>query len=877
LKLIIVESPAKAKTISRFLGSDYKVVASYGHVRDLPGSATEIPEELRKKSWARMGVDIENGFRPVYVVPRGVKKYITQLKKDLKKADELLLATDEDREGESISWHLIELLEPQVPVKRIAFHEITKSAVKQALANPRDINMQLVRAQESRRILDRLYGYSLSPVLWKRVRTKLSAGRVQSVAVRLVVEREEERQAFRSAEYWDVEATLSDGKGNEFGARLFRIGERRTAAGKDFDPETGQLKTPKKVIALAEPEAKKLIAGAEAALPWEITEVERKQTRQRPAPPFTTSTMQQAAGSRLSMSPRKAMVVAQQLYEGIDLGNGEREGLITYMRTDSTVLSEKALADAKSYIKKHFGDEYHTGERRYRTKSQSAQEAHEAIRPTEIARDPKTVTRYLDKDQLRLYTLIWERAVASQMADAILDKTTVDITAMIDGEEHIFRATGSVVRFDGYLKVAGGVQKDTVLPEMSEGDRIPGATGKKTAGVHVLRLESQQRTTSPPARYTEASLVKKLEEEGIGRPSTYAPTISLIQQREYVIKKGGALVPTFIGMAVVNLLRNHFAHYIDLKFTAKMEEDLDAIASGRVDPEDFLSQFYFGDKGKDKGLTNQIEEQLPQIDYPSIHVGEDPETGEPITVRIGRNFVYVQRGEGGDGNTATVPVDLLIDELDPGKARELIKVRSTSDEPLGEDPETGENVYALIGPYGPYVQLGETGEGKDKPKRVSLPRNRKIEEVDLEYALRLLSLPRELGTDPETGKRVTAGLGPYGPYVERDKTYRRLPSVDKAFEVTLDEALELLAKGAGNTKEVLKTVGTHPETKAEVRVMSGRYGPYVTDGKVNASLSGWDDPTRVTMDEAVKLLAEAATRKKTRPATRRKTTRRKKT
>ncbi|MBD3331412.1 type I DNA topoisomerase [candidate division GN15 bacterium] len=875
MKLIVVESPAKAKTISRFLGSDYKVVASYGHVRDLPGSANEIPEEYRDKGWARMGVDVDNGFTPIYIIPRGTKKYITQLKKELKKADELLLATDEDREGESISWHLVELLEPKVPVKRITFHEITKGAIEEALANPRDVDMQLVRAQESRRILDRLYGYSLSPVLWKRVRTKLSAGRVQSVAVRLVVEREEERQAFNQAQYWDIEALLSDPKGNEFTAKLFRVGERRCAVGKDFDPDTGELKQPKRVVALDEKQATELIGNAQKALPWEVTEVERKQTRQRPAPPFTTSTMQQAAGSRLGMSPRKAMRVAQQLYEGIDLGGDDREGLITYMRTDSTVISEKALADAKSYITNNFGDKYHTGERRYRTKSQSAQEAHEAIRPTEIKRDPKSVARYLDKDQLRLYTLIWERAVASQMADAILDKTTVDITAKVDGRDHIFRCTGSVIRFDGYLKVAGGAQKDTILPEMNEGDKIAGAEDND-AGVRLNKLESIQRTTSPPARYTEASLVKKLEEEGIGRPSTYAPTISLIQQREYVNKKGGALVPTFIGMAVVNLLRNHFGHYIDLKFTAQMEEDLDAIASGRVDPEDFLSQFYFGDQEEEHGLTKDIEEQLPQIDYPAINVGEDPETGEPLTVRIGRNFVYVQRGEGGDGNTATVPVDLLIDELDPAKARELIKARKKGDEPLGTDPDTGKKVYALVGPYGPYVQLGETGEDKKKPKRVSLPKNRKIEEIDLDYALRLLSLPRELGTDPDSGKKVTAGLGPYGPYVERARTYRRLPSVDRAFEVTLEEALEMLAKGGGNTKEVLKELGKHPETEAEIQVMTGRYGPYVTDGKVNASLSGWDDPTKVTMEEAVKLLAEAATKKKTKRPARRKTTRRKK-
>ncbi len=853
MKLIVVESPAKARTIEKFLGPGYKVAASYGHIRDLPSSASEIPAKFRKEPWARLGVDTENQFRPIYVVSKDSQKHVAALKKLIAKADELLLATDEDREGEAISWHLLEVLKPKIPVRRITFHEITKSAIADALANPREVNNQLVRAQESRRILDRLYGYSLSPVLWKKVRTKLSAGRVQSVAVRLIVEREEARQAFQMATYWDVEATLCSGD-LEFKARLFSRNGLKLATGKDFDPNTGQLKDPVKVLSLDETTAQRIAEAAKTSR-WLVKLVERQQTKQRPAPPFITSTLQQAASARLGMSPRKTMLVAQHLYEGIDLGGGAREGLITYMRTDSLTLSEKALAETAQLITDQFGPDYTTGPRRYKTKAKSAQEAHEAIRPTDVNRTPESVMHHLNKEELSLYRLVWQRAVASQMADALLDKTTVEFLVEVDGVAHIFRANGSVVRFPGYLRVYGDTQKDTLLPDLKEGQVCPPAAAESPAPspatTWVRGTESRRHETIPPARYTEATLIKKLEEEGIGRPSTYAPVISTIQARNYVLKKGGALLPSYIGMAVVHILRSHFRKYVDLKFTAKMEEDLDAIAAGDIDHITFLSSFYQGNGDTGQGLLERIEQQLPAIEFPAIPIGQDPETQEAITVRIGRNYVYVQVGEGGTSRTATLPVDLLIDELTPAKAVELVSARAKSLEPLGQDPQSGKNVYALVGPYGPYVQLGEP-EGKKKPKRISLPKGTDPRNVSLEEALRFLALPRNLGTDPETDKPVTAGLGRFGPFVERDRVFARLDSLDRVFTIGLDEALELIRNK--NRKTVIKDLGAHPETGQPLQVLKGRYGPYLTDGQVNVKLAHLEDPAEVSLQEAFELL-----------------------
>ena len=862
MKLVIVESPAKARTIEKFLGSDYRVEASYGHIRDLPSSAKEIPDSYKDKPWSNLAVDTENDFAPIYVVPRGSKKRVTELKKILKKADEILLATDEDREGESISWHLLEVLEPDVPVKRIAFHEITKGAIQEAIANPRDVDEQLVRAQEARRILDRLFGYSLSPVLWKKVRTKLSAGRVQSVALRLIVEREEERQRFRVSEYWDVEATLAAGD-EPFTATLVSNGDRRLATSRDFDSTTGVHDPKTEVELLDESRATKIAIGSEETVPWTVSKVEKKETRQRPYPPFTTSTLQQGASARLGMSPKQTMRVAQRLYEGIDLGGGEREGLITYMRTDSMTLSQKALGDAETYVKKELGDEYHDGFRFYRTKSKSAQEAHEAIRPTEIFRTPERMAQYLTKEELALYRLIWERTVASQMTDAVLDQTTLELTVDLEATPHVYRATGSVLRFPGFLAVSGGRRDDTFLPDLEEGQEVwkddEGSTpSAEDSRVTIRKADPKGHETRPPARYTEATLVKKLEEEGIGRPSTYTPTISTIQDREYVVKKGNYLVPTYVGMAVTHLLREHFPQYVDVQFTARLEDRLDDIATGDLDWKEFLARFYFGEGSDRLGLERKIEEELPKIDYPQIPVGTDPETKKEITVRIGRNNIYVQRGEGGDGDRATVPVDLLIDELTAEKAGELLEVRAKGEEPLGTDEETGEPIYVKIGPYGPYVQLGERGKSKkEKPKRSSLPRGVKAEDVDLDLARKLLSLPRELGTDEETDQAVTSGLGRYGPYVERAGKYANLDSFDEIFTVTLDEAIEKVNAKKGG-KRTLKELGPHPQSGVELKVLSGRYGPYVTDGDLNASLPRDLAPEDVTVEKALELLAERA-------------------
>lgn len=857
MKLVIVESPAKAKTIEKFLGSDYKVAASYGHIRDLPSSAREIPAAVRDKPWARLAVDTDGDFAPVYVVPKDSKERVKELKKMLQGAEELLLATDEDREGESISWHLLEVLQPEIPVRRITFHEITRSAIQEALEHPRDVDEQLVRAQETRRILDRLYGYSLSPVLWKKVRTKLSAGRVQSVALRLIVEREEERQAFRSSEFWDVSATFSAG-GDEFTATLVRVGDRSVATSRDFDATTGVLDPDSTSVVLDESRTHTIAIESEQGLPWSVSSIERKETRQRPAPPFTTSTLQQAASSNLRMSPKRTMRVAQKLYEGVDLGGGDREGLITYMRTDSVTLSQKALADAASFIRGRFGDEFHDGPRVYKTKSKSAQEAHEAIRPSEVQRTPEDVAAYLSPEELSLYRLIWSRTVASQMTDARLDRTTVELSVDGSEERYTYRASGSILRFPGFLSVMGRSREDTLLPAMEEGDRI-GARGSE---IELVEIAPDGHETRPPPRYTEASLVKKLEEEGIGRPSTYTPTISTIQDREYVVKKGTALVPTYVGMAVVHLLREHFPQYVDIKFTARMEDRLDDIAEGEEDWRGFLTRFYKG--GQDStGLVKRIEDALPNIDYPAIPVGTDPESGQPIHIRIGRSFVYAQRGDGGDGNRVTLPVDLFIDELTPERVHEMMEVRSKAEEPITTDPDSGLPVFLRTGPYGPYVQLGEPEEDS-KPKRVSLPRGMSPEDLTEADALRLISLPRPLGDDPDTGKPVVAGLGRYGPYVERGGTYRNVKDFDRLFTVTLDEALELIRSKPGKT--VLREVGEHPESGKPLQVLSGRYGPYVTDGKVNASLPKAMDPSELTIEESVQLLIAAAERKKKRRA-----------
>lgn len=865
MKLVIVESPAKAKTIGKFLGKDYKVEASYGHIRDLPSSADEIPEHLKGKSWARLAVDLDNDFQPVYVVQAASRKRIADLKRQLKDADELVLATDEDREGESISWHLLETLQPKVPVKRIVFHEITKTAIDEAIANPRDVNNELVRAQEGRRILDRLFGYSLSPVLWKKVRTKLSAGRVQSVAVRLVVEREEARRAFRTAAYWDIEAKLS-AKGMEFGAALVEVGGKRVAQGRDFDPNTGKLsadkddKSGKEPLWLGEAESAHLVDDLRTNVPWRVSGVDQKEAKMRPQPPFSTSTLQQAASSLLGFSPKQTMKIAQKLYEGVDLGGGEREGLITYMRTDSLILSEKALAEAGGVIEKLFGAKYHH-RRQFTTKSKMAQEAHEAIRPTYLGRTPESVAGYLDSEELRLYRIIWNRTLSSQMADAELLKTIVDLEADTALGKAVLRANGSVVTFPGFLKVADSSQRDTELPAID-------ATMKAGPGqvINILAAEPIKHETKPPARFTEAALIKQLEEEGIGRPSTYAPTISTIQQRDYVTKKGNALAPTFVGIAVTQLLRQHFGEYVDLKFTARMEDALDDIAEGRENWIDFLKAFYRGGGKFGDGLQPSIEGRIAGIEFPTINIGIAAD-GQPIVVRLGRSAPFLQKGgEGTATSTATIPEDVTYDELTTEKAEELLEQKSRGNDGLGKDPVTGQTVYLLNGPYGPYVQLGEgSGEGKKaiKPKRVSLLKGVPMESVTMEAALTYLSLPRILGNDAE-GKPIRANLGRFGPYVQRGDEFRSIGKGDDLFAITLERALELMAQPKGTRasgKKLLRNLGEHPETKVPIDLFEGKYGPYVSDGEYNATVPKGADLNTFTVAQALPLLAEAAERK----------------
>lgn len=869
MKLVIVESPAKGKTIERFLGRDYEVAASFGHIRDLPRTAKEIPARLRSQPWARLGVDVDGSFEPVYVIPPESKKHIAALRKKVRSADEIILATDEDREGESISWHLLEVLKPRIPVQRIAFHEITSSAIRAALADPRQVDGQLVRAQETRRVLDRLFGYSLSPVLWKKVRAGLSAGRVQSAALRLVVEREEERQRFRSSEYWAVKATLAaavpaerNGEEAGFAADLIRTGGKTVATARNFDARTGALRRPEGVVVLDEAAATRVAREARATLPWRVGRVEEKESRRRPAPPFITSTLQQAASSKLRMTPRRTMRLAQQLYEGVDLGGGDRQGLITYMRTDSVSLSQAALAEAAGFIREKLGASYHQ-RRQFATRSRTAQEAHEAIRPTSIRRTPESLRGILEADQLRLYGLIWRRAVASQMADARIARTIIEFRVDAGEHDHVFRSVGTVVRFDGFLRVWGTSREDVILPRLVEGQAVggdrpasPPSGDGAAAGIDIIEVKPVGNRTQPRSRFSEATLVRKLEQEGIGRPSTYEPTLAKLRERNYAIRKKGVLVPTYVGLCVTHLLRDHFPHYVDLRFTAGMEDALDRIAGGSVDHVRFLSDFFRGDDDGAPGLERRIEEELPRIDYPALAVGDDPATGDPLLVRIGRQHVFLQRGKEKDSPRATLPVDLLIDELTPEKASELIELRLRGRTPLGRDPDAGLNVYVRTGPFGPYVQLGEDDA---EPRRASLPKGMSPEQVDLAFALRLLSLPRLLGKDPRTGQPVKAGLGRYGPYVNRAKTYRNLDSLDRAFDITLEDALSLLDVRPGRT--VLAVAGRHPETDEPLNIYRGRYGPYVTDGKVNASIPRGRSPESLGVDEALDLLARAAARK----------------
>ena len=866
--LIIVESPAKARTLTRYLGSQYRVEASYGHVRDLPESAAEVPAQIKGETWGRLGVDTDGDFTPYYVVPADKRKYVAALKAAVKDASEVILATDPDREGESISWHLKEVLKPKVKTRRIVFHEITEDAIKKALREkPADVDEHLVRAQESRRILDRLYGYTISPVLWKKVQTGLSAGRVQSVAVRIIVEREEERMAFRSATYWDVAAAVR-AEGREFTATLVRLSGERLATGKDFS-STGQLTSGKVRHLATEAEAARVREGLMRGLPWTVTGVEEKPYGQRPAPPFTTSTLQQDANRKFGFSAERTMQVAQRLFQGVDIGGGELEGLISYHRTDSTTLSEKALGEAAQAVRAMYGVDYHKGPRQYSTKVRNAQEAHEAIRPTDFRRTPQSLERVLESDELRIYDLIWKRAIASQMADARLLRTSVEITGRLTGgEEAVLTASGKAIEFAGYLRayVEGSDdpsaeldEQETLLPKLSVGDRIE-APDQIDAPRIAVRVEAQHHETSPPPRYTEASLVKKLEEEGIGRPSTYAATVTTIQRRGYVTRQGKALVPSFTAFAVTRLMRDHFADYVDVSFTAELEEVLDSIANGERDWLDFIRTFYRGDR-KHKGLEHLVEDKGRAIEYPVIEVGPDPETGQAIRVRIGRYGPFLQMGESSeDGPRASLPDDLAPADLNVEKAVALLKAKAQGPQSLGTDPQTGLPVYVLFGRFGAYVQLGETPAEKDaeKPRRASLDRGQTPDTITLDEALKLLSLPRTLGAGPD-GEPIQVNRGRFGPYVKHGDDFRSLDATDDVYTVTLERALALLAQPKrgraqrGAPKE-LRALGAHPRSGEPVRMLEGRYGPYVSDGTTNASVPKGTAPESVTLVQAVALL-----------------------
>jgi DNA topoisomerase I len=891
--LVIVESPAKAKTLTRFLGRDYRVEASFGHIRDLPENADEVPAEIRDKPWGTLGVDTDGDFTPYYVIPASKKRHVTALKAAMKDATEVLLATDPDREGESISLHLKEVLKPKVRVRRVTFHEITREAVEEAVANAHELDENLVKAQESRRILDRLYGYTLSPVLWKKVRTGLSAGRVQSVAVRLIVEREEARRAFRTSTYWDIEARLS-GEGREFGAVLVRVGDARVAVGRDFDSATGLLSA-KGVRHLGEQAARSLVGVLGHHLPWRVTAVDERPGTERPAPPFTTSTLTQEASRKLGFSTSRTMRIAQRLKDGVELADGTIEGIITYHRTDSTTLSDKALRESGRAIREMFGDEYYVGPRRYQTQVRNAQEAHEAIRPTDFRVTPQSLAGILDSDELRLYDLIWKRTMASQMPDARVLKTSVEFTASgPSGETCVLTATGKAIEYAGFRRayVEGSddpeselESQESILPAFKVGDLVVRVGAAAPAGsramAELVGLEPKKHETAPPARFTEASLIKKLEEEGIGRPSTYEPTIETILRRGYVFRLGKALVPSFTAFAVTHLLRDHFADFVDIGFTAEMEKDLDEISNGERPWVDFIREFFRGDGRTHRGLEALARDGEQQIDYPVVEIGVDPDSGQEIRVRIGRFGPFVQVGEGGTGNTASLPDDLAPADLTVEKAMSLVRAKAAGPRQLGADPATGQTVYVSTGRFGPYVQLGETpdkpakGAKAVKPKRASLPNGVTEITIDLQTALKLLSLPRVLGPHPADGSEVLAAIGRFGPYVKYGSEFRSLESTDDVYAIGLERALELLAapkqsrRRQSAARTVLRELGAREDTGAAVTLLEGRYGPYVTDGTTNASLPKSADPAAIALREAVELLeARAAAGPKKKPARR---------
>ncbi len=840
-RLVIVESPAKAKTIAGYLGDDFVVESSIGHIRDLPTRAADIPPEIKKQSWWRMAVDVDNDFTPYYVIDPNKKKVVADLRKKLKDADELLLATDEDREGEAIAWHLLEVLKPKVPVRRMVFHEITREAIQRALGETRAIDERLVDAQETRRILDRLYGYEVSPVLWKKVTQGLSAGRVQSVATRLVVERERERRAFVAAGYWDLEGTFDPGS---FTARLVSLDGKRVAQGRDFEQD-GTSRT-SDLARLDENAARGLGSRLERAT-FTVRTVEEKPYTRRPASPFMTSTLQQEASRKLRFSAQTTMRVAQRLYES---------GYITYMRTDSTTLSESALTAARRQATELYGAEFvPNAPRRYERRVKNAQEAHEAIRPAgDEFRTPQQVARELERDQFALYELIWMRTVASQMEDARGQTVSLRLGAVSTaGEDAEFGVSGTVITFRGFLAAyeegrdeepTDGADDERRLPPLEPGD-----------AVDARSLEPQGHTTTPPARYTEATLVKALEDRGIGRPSTYASILGTIVDRGYVFKKGTALVPTFLAFAVTQLLEQHFGRLVDYDFTARMEDDLDRIAAGDEQRIAWLTRFYRGD-ADEMGLKALVTERLDDIDPRAIN---SIEIGDGIVLRVGRYGPYLVRGD----ERASVPDDIAPDELTVAAAEALL-AKPSADRTLGSDPETGLEIAARTGRYGPYVTEVLPDGSAEKPRTASLFKSMSPESVTLDDALRLLTLPRALGAGTD-GIDVVAQNGRYGPYVKRGTETRSLETEEQLLTVTLDEASTLLAQpkvrrgraGSETTpRGPLREIGADPSSGKPLVVRDGRFGPYVTDGETNASLRRGDDVESLTIDRAVELLTE---------------------
>ena len=842
--LVIVESPAKAKKIAGYLGPDYTVMASVGHVRDLASKASQLPESERKKPWAKLAVNVDDEFQAFYVVHESKKKTITDLKRALKDADELLLATDEDREGEAISWHLLEVLRPTVPVHRMVFNEITPEAIREAVANPRDLDMQLVNAQETRRIVDRLYGYPVSEVLWKKIGSGAkSAGRVQSVAVRLVVDRERERIAFRSAGYWDVTGVFAPGP---FDAKLTSVDGVRVAGSGDFDQQGGLKKST--VVVLDEARASALAAGL-ADASFTVRSVVQKPSQKQPRAPFITSTLQQEASNRLRWGAQRTMRVAQVLYEN---------GYITYMRTDSVNLSEQAVSAARRQARELFGAEYVPDTpRRYQSKVKNAQEAHEAIRPAgDSFRTPGEVSRELSGDEFALYDLIWKRTVASQMVNAQVATTTVKLgAAASDGTDAEFTASGTVVVFPGFYAALKDLAEDTVADDERERELPALVEGQELT---ASELEPQGHATTPPARYTEAKLVARLEELGIGRPSTYASIMSTIIDRGYVWKKGSALVPSFTAFAVVRLLEEHFTALVDYDFTRNMEEVLDLIAAGQTDRVAQLEAFWRGGhsvSGDFPGVK-PLTEDLGAIDARAIATMPIP--GTDASLRVGRYGAYVERGE----ERANIPVDMAPDELTAAMAEKLL-AEPSGDRELGIDPESGLAIVAKSGRYGPYVTevLPDGSPKSAKPRTGSLFGDMSLTTITLEDALRILSLPRVVGIDPADGLEITAQNGRYGPYLLKEKDSRSLTGEDEIFTVTLEQALAMFAqpkprRGRGQAKPPLREIGNDPTSGKPIVVKEGRFGPYVTDGETNASLRVADDPMTVSVERASDLLSE---------------------